>query len=80
MEPSAPKYSPYAEVSHTSIAVPPTFHRLELDPGNTIYPSNPNPILAKRVTRCCCGILLGFVVGSLLFSVWIYLAFQSWRF
>ncbi|RLL96447.1 hypothetical protein CFD26_103337 [Aspergillus turcosus] len=65
MESSAPKYSPYSEVSHTSVAVPPTFHRLELDPRDTIYPSSPSPVLAKRVTRCCCGILLGFVLQKL---------------
>lgn len=80
MESSAPKYSPYSEVSHTSVAAPPTFRRLELDPRDTIYPSSASPVLAKRVTRCCCGILLGFVVGMALFSVYIYLAFQSWRF
>ncbi|GFF36234.1 hypothetical protein IFM58399_04482 [Aspergillus lentulus] len=80
MEPSEPKYTPYSDASHTSITVPPTFQRLELDPRDTIYPSSSSPALAKKVRRCCCGILIGFVVAMVLFHVWLYLAFQSWRF
>ncbi|KAK9544297.1 hypothetical protein V6000_008539 [Aspergillus fumigatus] len=80
MKSSAPKYTPYSDTPHTSITIPPTFQRFELDPRDTIYPSSPSPALAKRVRRCCCGILIGFVVATVLFYVWLYLAFQNWRF
>jgi hypothetical protein len=81
MEPSTPKYTPYSDTSPTSITVSRTFQRLELDSRDTIYPSSPSsPALAKRVGRWCCGLFLGFVIVVVLFHVWIFLAFQSWRF
>jgi hypothetical protein len=76
----------YPAVSHTSedtsiTRTPPTqFHRLELDPRDTIFPSSQSSALAKRVMRWCCGIILGFVVVIVLFYVWLSLAMSSWRF
>lgn len=74
---------PDSTTSHTSITTttpPTTFHRLELDPRDTIFPSDHSAVLARRVMRWCCGILLGIVVVVVLFYTWLILALQSWRF
>ncbi|KAE8548010.1 hypothetical protein TMatcc_009844 [Talaromyces marneffei ATCC 18224] len=84
-DPRPPKYAlpVYPDTSHTSITTPPTFHALELDHRETIFPSGPSPIspaFAKGVLRWCCVVITGFLLAAFCVNLWIGLAIQRWRF